>query len=241
MRHSPVDEYAKRSAFYHLDPRAKVLGVFVFVVVAALLTEIVALAAALSFVVTINLLSGVPLEHTAKRYLIALPFILFPALSMYLTADLLSSVSMFVRISACVFALILLSCTTPFLELLEALRRLKVPRLFVVLLMFTYRYFFLFVEELRRMRNARKARGFGGGKHLFDKRGMRIISYTAGMVLVRSYERSVRIYEALLARGYDGSIRTLRTVRVGFREAVFFSSFILISALFLYLDRAVVF
>jgi energy-coupling factor transporter transmembrane protein EcfT len=43
---------------------------------------------------------------------------------------------------------------------------------------------------------------------------MRTISYTAGMLLIRAYQRGVRIYDSLLVRGFDGKIRTLTPFKI---------------------------
>jgi cobalt/nickel transport system permease protein len=37
----------------------------------------------------------------------------------------------------------------------------------------------------------------------------RVMGNMAGQLFLRSYERSDRIYNAMLARGYDGNLRTL--------------------------------
>ena len=87
------------------------------------------------------------------------------------------------------------------------------PKIFLGLLMFMYRFIFLLREEMHRMSQARKARGFRGGKHLFDREGFRTISYTIGALLVRSSERGNRIYDGMLTRGYDGNIRTLNPMK----------------------------
>ena len=89
------------------------------------------------------------------------------------------------------------------------------------------------------MKLARKARGFRGGKHLFDKRGMRMIANTAGMVLVRAYERSIRIYDALSMRGYDGTVKTLRVLHLSPLDIVF-SFFFISTALILLLSERTV-
>ncbi|MCK5559708.1 MAG: hypothetical protein KAJ51_03910, partial [Thermoplasmata archaeon] len=140
-----------------------------------------------------------------------------------------------------VLALILLSSTTPFFNLLKGLQKLKVPEIFIILLMFTYRYFFVFIEELHRMKLARKSKGFRGGRHLLDKRGMKTISFTAGMVLIRAYQRGVRIYDALLIRGYDGTLRTLRPLKFKAWDFGFCTVFICISILLFYYDWMVIF
>ena len=236
MRHSPIDQYAKDSNFYLFDPRAKIIGVIFFVIMIAFLRVTQTLVLSLVFILMLNLLSKVPLIHIAKRYFLAFPFIAFPAVSMYISNSFDASISMYLRISTCVLGLILLSCTTPFFEILKGLQGLRVPKIFVVLLLFTYRYFFVLMGELHRMKLARYARGFKGGRHLFDKAGMKTISFTAGMVLVRAYERSARIYDTLVARGYDGTVRTIRPSRLGAVDIGYCLSFISISIFFVYLD-----
>jgi cobalt/nickel transport system permease protein len=139
-----------------------------------------------------------------------------------------------------VLALIILSSTTPFFDLLKGFQRLKVPKIFIILLMFTYRYFFVFIEELHRMKLARKSKGFHGGKHLFDKQGMKTISFTAGMVLVRAYQRGVRIYDSLMARGYTGEIKTLTELKFKNIDYSFCLIFVSISIILFYYDWIVI-
>ena len=51
------------------------------------------------------------------------------------------------------------------------------------------------LEEMGRMRLARKSRGFTGGRSLLDKEALKTISYTIGMVFVRSNVRAGKIYD----------------------------------------------
>jgi len=87
-----------------------------------------------------------------------------------------------------------------------ALQHLKVPRLFVQMLLFTYRYIFVFVAELRRRETAMKARGFVPQGNL---QTLRTYGNFVGTLLVRSFERTDRIYKAMLSKGYEGEYRTL--------------------------------
>lgn len=87
-----------------------------------------------------------------------------------------------------------------------ALQHLKVPRLFVQMLLFTYRYIFVFVEELRRRDIAMKARGFVPKTNLAT---LKILGDFVGTILVRSFERTERIYKAMLSKGYTGEYPTL--------------------------------
>ncbi len=104
--------------------------------------------------------------------------------------------------------------TTPFFDTLRALRWFKVPPLICNLVMFTYRFIFVLLDEMGRMRLARKSRGFTGGRSLLDKEAFKTISYTIGMVFVRSNVRAGKIYDALLSRGYSGEIKTLTMLKV---------------------------
>ncbi len=91
--------------------------------------------------------------------------------------------------------------TTPVPALLRAAEQLHAPRLLVLMAGLMYRYAFLLVEEARRMKRARDARGYRG-------RGLwqaPIIGRMIGALFLRSYERGERIYLAMAARGFTGS------------------------------------
>jgi len=89
---------------------------------------------------------------------------------------------------------------------LKALRRLRVPLVIVQILAFTYRYVFVLLDEAARMLAAARARGLGRAGAL---RTFKCMGYIIGMLFVRSFERTQRVYMAMLARGYRGEVRTL--------------------------------
>jgi len=215
MNAVPMDAYAEGSRFRIFDSRAKVLSLIFFIVIVALLRELSILVPALAFILMLLVISGLPAVHVTKRYLLAAPFALLGSLSVYLSAGVLPSIAMFIRISTCVLALILLTGATPFFDLLKGLQGMRVPRLFVTLLLFTYRYLFVISGEMARMSLARRARGARRGRHLLDRTVMRSISSSAGMTLVRAYERGKRMHDALVSRGFDGEVRTLTPLGFG--------------------------
>jgi cobalt/nickel transport system permease protein len=108
-------------------------------------------------------------------------------------------------------AALLLSFTTPFPDLVEALRRLRVPRLLVAIIGFMYRYLAVLTTEASRLNRARLSRsavveGRGGGS-LRWRAG--VVGGMVGSLFLRSYERSERVYAAMQARGFDGEFRTM--------------------------------
>jgi cobalt/nickel transport system permease protein len=100
----------------------------------------------------------------------------------------------------CFTAMLLLAHTTPFEQILAAMGRLGVPRLFVATLAAMFRFLFVFQEERTRMQRARLSRTFAGGNWL---RNLRAKAGLVGMLLVRSSERAERVHAAMLARGFN--------------------------------------
>lgn len=233
MNLGSVDRHAGASGLRHLDPRGKIAALVAFVVIVALLRDWHILMFALVYVLALLAVSGVPARHLAQNYLLALPFALVAAFSVYLTAGTAFAVAMFLRISACVLALLLVSTTTPFFDLIKGLQRFRLPRVFGNLLLFTYRYLFVISDEMGRMSIARRARGARKGRHLLDRAGMRALSFSAGMVLVRAHERGRRMQDALRSRGFDGEIRTLTRFGLRAADGLFLGPVVAFSALLL--------
>ncbi len=106
-------------------------------------------------------------------------------------------------------AALLLSFTTRFPDLIEALRRLHVPALMVAVISFMYRYLAVLVDEGTRMLRARSARsasieGRRGGSVVWRAK---VTGSMVGALFLRAYERSERIYAAMLSRGFTGEMR----------------------------------
>jgi cobalt/nickel transport system permease protein len=205
-----IDQYSRSSTLYGFDPRVKLASTIALVVALSFLRNVTALVVALAFVLVMLAASRLPIRHFLKVFSISLPFIAVASIALLLTSGSQPAIAMALRISTSVMALLLMVTTTPFFDILRALRWFRVPYLFCSLLLFTYRYIFVILEELELMNMARRSRGFSLKGNLFSKDIFRTISFTAGMVLVRSYERSKRIYDGLLARGFRGEIHTLR-------------------------------
>ncbi|MEL7068474.1 MAG: cobalt ECF transporter T component CbiQ [Cyanobacteria bacterium J06581_3] len=94
--------------------------------------------------------------------------------------------------------------TTPFLTLLRALRSLGLPTLLADMTLLTYRYLFETADMLSTMQTSMRLRGFGHRKGWLRVEG-KTLSQLAGLLgtlLIRSYERSEKIYKAMQLRGY---------------------------------------
>jgi cobalt/nickel transport system permease protein len=240
MKHAFIDQYSDLDSFVHrLDPRTKTLVVLVFVLVvmATPPTDWPAFALGTVLIAGLILLAQLPPLYVLKRSAVVAPFVLMIALSLpffeggqvagscnvgwwqvsVTYEGLLVLWNVVVKSWLSALGLILLSATTPFPRLLKGLERLGVPRVMVMILSFMYRYLFVLVDEAMRMERARESRNLGGGRVW----QARTLGNMIGTLFLRSYERAERVYQAMLARGFDGEMRTLSELRFGRADLCF--------------------
>ena len=234
MHDSVFDRYHDtQSPLHRLDARVKVVVAVAFILSNSLLPDGAWLAFALTWLagLFLNWLSKLGIGFTLKRSFIALPFAVAAITAIFaipgqplaewqlgsLTliptdAGLLRFVSIVVRSWLSVQAAILLVATTPFPDLLHALEHLRIPAIITTIIAFLYRYLFVLTDEVMRLGRARQSRsaamaGQRAGRSVWWR--ARTAGNMTGQLFLRSYERSDRIYNAMLARGYTGQLRTL--------------------------------
>ena len=236
MHDSVFDRYhSGHSVLHHLDPRVKVVVTLAFIISNALLPDGAWPAFGLSwfFILAANHLAALGLGFTLKRSFVALPFALAAITAVFsipgkplaewhfgmwtlipTDAGLLRFVSILVRSWLSIQAAILLVSVTQFPDLIHAFEHLRVPKILTTIVAFLYRYLFVLTDEVMRLLRARQARSAAlptyraGGSLLWRAQ---VAGNMAGQLFLRSYERSDRIYNAMLARGYTGQFRTLHT------------------------------
>ena len=234
MHSDAFDRYHHgHSLIHHLDPRIKVVVTIAFIISNAFLPDgaWIAFALAWAFVLFANALSGLGIGFTFRRSFIALPFALAAITVLFsipgepvasfrfmmgdLTitdAGLLRFVSIVIRSWLSVQMAILLVAATEFPKIVHALNHLRIPTIITVIISFLYRYLFVLADEVLRLLRARQARSAAaagkspGGNVLWRAR---IAGHMAGQLFLRSYERSDRIYNAMLSRGYKGELMTI--------------------------------
>jgi cobalt/nickel transport system permease protein len=127
--------------------------------------------------------------------------------------------------------MLLLAATTRTPDLLQGLRRLGVPGVFVMLLAFIARYVSVLGDQLHSLRIALISRA----PHLRGRRLLAALGSITGNLFVRSYERGERVYAAMLARGYTGTLPVVTTARIGAAEVlVVVTALLTVAALALY-------
>lgn len=224
-----------KSPIHSLDARIKFVLTVAFILTASL-TPVAAWPVyilLLAVMLAVEILSGLGISYVLKRAVLALPFALAALPVIFtiqgetlfdlsigpwmLTASsegLARFVSVAFKSWLSVQAAIVLAASTRFPELLQAMRAVGIPRLLVGMFGLTWRYLFVLVDEALRLLRARTARS-GQSREAGSKPGgsvawrARMAGGMAGNLFLRAFERSDRIYVAMLSRGYDGEVRTL--------------------------------
>ncbi len=190
-----------KTPFTRVDPRVKVAGYVVLVVLSVLSwtpERLLLLLACLSLLLAV---SRVPPSAFLSRVWLIPAFtavVLLP--HVFITS--LNYVFVFtVRVYLAVSFLVLLNLTTPFRETLWALKRYRIPRTLLLIMATTYRYLHLMFSELHRMLLARESRRPGRTTYrkLWEGGGQML-----GAFFIRAYERGERVQMAMMARGHDG-------------------------------------
>jgi cobalt/nickel transport system permease protein len=117
-----------------------------------------------------------------------------------------------------------------------ALQSLRVPRILVLLIQFSYRYAILLAGEVRRIRVAMAVRGFRVRPSV---RSVSTMGNLIGSVLVRGGDRAETVNHAMHARGFDGHIRMLTAFRTTTRDVLAFGVATILAITLYVLDRAI--
>jgi len=122
------------------------------------------------------------------------------------------------RVWVCVAFMSLLVLTTKFSRLLRAMENLRFPKVFVAMTAMTYRFIFLFINEAYRMALAKESRTVRRQKW---REYLGSLGSLIATLFLRAYERGERVYLAMLARGYDGTMKTLDGMKCKRRDWIF--------------------
>lgn len=204
-----IDKYSSlKSPFHSWDPRIKIISISVLIVSIVLTPYIIGAVLGLITAIVMVLISRIPFSFIFRHLRWVFIFCIFLLIIMPLTADdgFRYAILISLRAISAVILLFPMIGTMKFDSTLKALQKLKIPNMFVQMIMFTYRYIFVLIEETRRTLVASVSRGFKKKTSVYN---LKITGSIIGMLFVRSFERTERIYNAMICRGYNGKIKTL--------------------------------
>lgn len=228
-----MDELGRLETPVHrLDARAKaaVTLAFIGVVMSFPRHAISALTPFLLYPVALLALGRIPVRHILKKILVAAPFALVigifnplvdrePAAALgpvVVTGGWLSFASIMFRFGLTVGAAMTLVACTGLYRLGAGMQQLGVPRAFVGQLLFLHRYLFVVADAGVKTMRAVEMRA-GRTRALSP----RVYGSLIGHLLLRSMDRAERVHRAMVARGFDGTIRMPRRAALRWQDWAF--------------------
>lgn len=223
---------AGRSPIHDVHPLAKILVTLTYLVclVSAGPYDLTRTVLFLFYPVIVIALAAIPFRMILSRALVALPFCLLAGLSnlvfnqteafrigtVGISLGLMSFVVIVLRTLLSVSAVLILVAVTPVAELTGQLRRMGLPDMIVTLFEMTYRYIGTLLGEAAGMFTAYQLRAA-------SRRGleMRDMGSFVGMLLLRSFDRADRVYNAMKCRGYPGQVRQEAARQLKLNDCVF--------------------
>lgn len=131
------------------------------------------------------------------------------------------------RIMSAVSVVTVLTFTAPFAELMAGLSWFRIPRDFIEISIFAYRYIFVLLDEAAVTYNSQKNRlGYSS-----IRRGLNSFGILAGSITIKAFEHSQNTTAAMVQRGYDGNIPVLN--RKPFKLSEIAASAMLVMAMWL--------
>ena len=211
-----MDELAAgSSAIHRLHPLAKLLTtiLYIFVTVSYHKYDLSGLIVMVLYPVLLFQLSGLSVGLCFYKLRIVLPLVcavglfnpfldrapLFYVGTVAVSGGLVSMITLMLKGGLCLMASFLLVATTSMDQICAALRKLHVPAMVVTLLLLTYRYITLMIEEVAVMTEAYHLRAP-------DQKGIHHSAWGSflGQLLPRSMDRAGALYSSMQLRGFHG-------------------------------------
>jgi len=243
-----------------LDPRAKLIGGLALLIAISASQTLWVILVLYLLTLPMAYASHVPMGFFLKRVWVLMPFftgiVALPALfspfspgtplitlidsatpKIFLAITqpgVITAAFLLLRVGASVSLAVLLVLTTRWAMLLKAMRILRVPQAFVLILGMTYRYIYVLLHAANNMFLARQSRVVGrvsGAEH------RRWLAASMGVLLSKSYTLSDEVYLAMQSRGFRGEARVMEAITWHARDGAWLGVFIAVALGALWLGR----
>jgi len=227
-----LEDLARKDTFIHrIHPLVKFLTTFFYLIVVVSFGkyEIGGLLPLIFYPMLVFLFAELPVKPILKRILFVMPFIMGVGIlnplfdhqivdfgGIALSRGWITFFSIFIKCGLTVTAGLLLMATTVMERLAAALRILRIPRLFVLQLLLTYRYISVLMEEVARTIRAYSLRA---PEHKGIHRS--VWGSLTGQLLLRTFDRAQRIYRAMCLRGFTGEYNSWENVPIKFSDLIY--------------------
>ena len=223
---------AEHSPIHALHPLCKLFStiLYICVVVSFPKYNFSGLVMMVLYPVIVFQVSGIPVSLCFYKLRIVLPLVCAVGLAnpfldhtpllqlgtITVTGGVVSMVTLMLKGLFSLMASFLLIATTSIDALCAALRRLHVPGILVTLLLLTYRYIGVLMEQVAVMTDAYRLRAPG-------QKGLHISAWGSflGQLLLRSMDRAEELYGSMQLRGFRGEYHYARLDGLKWKDWVF--------------------
>lgn len=224
-----IDQYAYSNKLKNVHPGEKVLFALLTMGTAIATKAIAVHAVVMVLMVVVTLLiAGIPQKAYLNLLLLPLSFIFLGVLPVlvvisyndigYIYAIRIlnlylgitkegfdTSTIIFFRSIATAMCLYFISLTTPLIDIIEMLKKIKLSNTLIEIMSLIYRFIFVLIEASVIIYNAQSARlGYSSIKTSFRSLG-KLVS----MVFIKAYNHSQALYVSLMSRGYDQELNVI--------------------------------
>ncbi|HEX7593609.1 MAG TPA: cobalt transporter CbiM, partial [Anaerolineae bacterium] len=256
-----AEEVARQDGLLQsLDPRAKLVGALALLIAISASQNLLVIAALYALTLPVAAASRVPMGFYLKRVWMFMPFftgivalpalfnVFTPGASLVTLIDLASprvylaitlpgvitAAFLLLRVGASVSMAVLLILTTRWATLLKALRVLRVPQAFVLILGMTYRYIYVLLHTANNMFLARKSRVAGRVTGAEDRRWL---AASMGNLFAKSYELSDQVYLAMQSRGFRGEAQVMDALEWRGADWLWLAAFLAVAGIAMWIGR----
>jgi len=214
-----------------LDPRIKIISMTAFILIIGFTPPSAYLKFLLYFLTltAFFIASGINIKKFFSRFLMLFPLLIFLGITVFVFGSQTSLEKLNILWNLSVKSILIFLCIgflvlwAGILHLIKGFELLKMPPIIISVLLFAYRYISLFSGEAERMRLAKKSRTF---KYQSLKNKIRTLVPMVSQLFSRAFERTEKVYAAMLSRGFDRKIQTLTLFKTNKKDWIFCSVFL---------------
>ncbi len=233
----PLTEHAEESSVHRWDVRCKIISLLAYSCIIASLRHLEAAGIAVCISLLISIIAKIPLSRIVFRLLalagflgmvlVVMPFtvathagdtiVVFDGMDQFglNMRGLILAATIIAKAVAIALLMEPLVSTAPLPVTLHGLTRLGAPEIVAQMVLLSHRYVHVFRHEARRMAEGMRVRGFSMKPNLET---LRVLANFLGMLFVRSFERTERVFEAMRARGYTGRFQAPSELHLNFTD-----------------------
>lgn len=242
---------SKNTVIHNLEGRIKLVSILMIIVFAVFSDRLIVPVVLEIFLLIMMYLADLSFKESFKRIALLLPFggfvIAFQPFIHPGNIIWQSSISwiqitdtgfnwtvlLISRLIVCLTAIVILSSTSPMQEVVQSFRKLGMPRDLAMILTIMVRFLFIFVEELRSIRQAQKSRNFDiYNKAVSYKWRVKQVGYSIAMMFLKAYEKGENIYLSMASRCFsdDSQLYHSKTI-IGKSEMIYIFAIVLMIVL----------